>query len=235
MIASNENSKSFNQLNLCSQDYERVACNNGTITVAHFRRVLNFAGITLGPKEFQILVKRFMKHGYTVNYVAFLTNIQSINKWMDANGHSCDPSSIDNFPFGTIIADVDKLPRPEIGKVNVAGTFGSSKSCHPSVNQQKKCDEKFEVLMMRITKHISDNSIKARDFFEKFDKHNNGLITKSQFHRCLEAIGLSGLHRLYVAPHDLEKIFAAYIDAWEVDQYKWKKFCNDIDGEFTIK
>lgn len=229
-------SNCFITKNNFSQDYERVACNNGTITIAHFRRVLNFAGITLGPKEFQILVKRFMKHGYTVNYVAFLKNIQSIDDWVKVHGSpNCDPNSIKNFPGRIIIVDVNKLPRPEIGKIDMAKMFATNKACHPCVNQPTESDGGLETLMMRIKKHIYDNHIKTRDFFEKFDHHNSGLITKSQFHRCLEGLGLSGLHRLYVSPDDLEKIFAAYIDAFEIDQYKWKKFCDDIDEVFTIK
>lgn len=41
------------------QDYEEMSKNNGTITVCHFRRVLNFLGITVGVKEFRLLLKKF--------------------------------------------------------------------------------------------------------------------------------------------------------------------------------
>ena len=214
------------------QDYEQASKNNGTITIQHFRRILYFAGITLGAKEFQLLLKRFIKFGYTVNYVAFLQILREMNKW--CNEHN----SMENFPGYIIVADVEKLPRPEIGKIDMSETFGTAKPCHPFANQKKKPDIKLCELMMRIKKHILDNSIRTREFFERFDMHRTGFITKSQFHRGLDAMGLSGLHRLYVSPHDLENIYSTYCDNWDdlmPDRMKWIKFCDDIDEVFTIR
>jgi hypothetical protein len=136
------------------------------------------------------------------------------------------------------VAEVEKLPRPEIGRVGMAETFGTGKACHPCVSQMKKCDMTFKELMLRIKKHILDSGIRTREFFESFDIFKTGYITKSQFHRGLDAIGLSGLHRFYLAPHDLEKLFNAYKDNWDdliPDRMKWSKFCDDIDEVFTIK
>ena len=70
------------------QDYEAMSKNHGTITISHFRRVLNFLGLTLGVKEFRLLLKKFMRHNYTVNYCAFLEEIKSIVKWLDDNNES---------------------------------------------------------------------------------------------------------------------------------------------------
>lgn len=172
-------------------------------------------------------MKRFIKFGYTVNYVAFLQSIRDICEWCN------DEKSVEKI----IVADVEKLPRPEIGLVDMAETFGTGKTCHPSVNQKKR-DVTFNELILRIKKHIFDNRIKSSDFFKCFDPRRTGFITKSQFHRGLDAIGHSGYHRLYIAPHDLEKIFNAYKDNWDdlmPDRMKWSQFCDDIDEVFTIK
>jgi hypothetical protein len=145
---------------------------------------------------------------------------------------------MENFPGNIIEVEIEKLPRPEIGKLDVSETFETGKPCHPFASQYKKLDLKFHELMLRIKKHIHDNSIRTREFFEKFDVHRTGFITKSQFHRGLDAIGLSGLHRLYVSPQDLEKICSAYSDSWDdliPDRMKWKKFCDDLDEVFTIR
>jgi hypothetical protein len=177
-------------------------------------------------------MKRFIKYGYTVNYVAFLQAIRDVTDWCHEH------KTFEKFPGKIIVADIEKLPRPEVGKVDIAETFGTSRACHPCVGQNKKRDIKFIELMLRIKKHILDNAIRTREFFEKFDDFRTGFITKSQFHRGLDAIGLSGLHRLYVAPHDLEKIFNNYSDSWDdlmPDRIKWSKFCDEIDEVFTIK
>lgn len=208
------------------------------MTIAQFRRILNFVGLTLGAKEFQVVMNRFMKNGYSVNYVAFIQTIQCIWNWFDEHGFlDCEQTFVEFYPGKVIIADVDQLPRPDIGKdIDIARTFGTNKACHPCFDQKiKKHGTKFHILMMRVKKHLYDNSIRSREFFEKFDDFNSGFITKSQFHRGLDAIGLSGLHRLYVAPLDVEKICNAYKSKCDPDRIAWGEFCDDIDEVFTIK
>lgn len=58
--------------------------NCGTITLAHFARVLHFLKIHVSGDEFQLLLKRFIKDSYTVSYVAFLKEIERIVKDLDA-------------------------------------------------------------------------------------------------------------------------------------------------------
>lgn len=207
--------------------------NCGTVTASQFRKILYFAGITLGRKELHLVFKRFMKHNYTVNYFAFLQAIDDIMCWLKKSGYlDHNNNFIENYPGRVITAGVETLPRPEI---DIFETFGTSKPCHSSLNQKKPCDLKFCELMIRIKKHIYDNRIRSREFFEKFDQRNYGFITKSQFHRGLDAIGLSGLHRLYVAPHDLEKIFIEYQDPCDPSRVAYSNFCDALDETFTIK
>lgn len=206
------------------------------MTVNHFRCILNASDITLGAKEFQLVINRFKKYGYAVNYVAFLEAIQEILDWFDEKGFlDEDKSFFENFPGKVIVAEIDSLPRPEVGVVDIAQTFEREKPCHPCVNQQEKRKMELDELMLRIKKHILDNSVRTYEFFEKFDKFKRGFITKCQFHRGLDAIGLSGLHRFYVAPHDLQKIFVKYQDPCDPERVNWLKFCDDVDEVFTYK
>lgn len=206
------------------------------MTILHFRRILNFVGITLATKEFQLLVKRFSKHSYLMNYVAFLEVIREIIEWFDKNGFlDCDKKFKQNMPGRIIVADIDSLPRPEVGKVDVAAMFGTRRASHPCIEQNKKCNMKLEELMIRIKKHIHDNQIRTREFFEIFDDLRRGFITKSQFHRGLDAIGLSGLHRMFISKNDHEQILKAYSDPNDPNRLAWSKFCDDIDEVFTIK
>lgn len=214
------------------QDYEMISKNNGTITIAHFRNVLNFLGITLGDEEFRLLVKKFMKHKYTINYQAFVAAIKGIIKWFEKNGHAECSEKSDCYPGKIIICECQKLQRPEFNLV--AELREIDKPCH-SCQIQKRFDYDFEQLMLRIKKHIFDNRIRTREFFEKFDCLRRGFITKSQFLRGLESIGISGLHRLYITENEHEEILKNYEDPMDIDRVAWTKFCDDIDEVFTIK
>lgn len=213
------------------QDYEAMSKNNGTITISHFRRVLNFLGITLGVKEFRLLLKKFVKHNYLVNYYAFLNDIRNIVEWFKKNNHAL--CTIECFPGKIIECDFQHMPRPEFEIV--ANELDVVRGCHPCMNQNKKRDIKFEEVMLRIKKHILDNSVRSREFFEKFDILKRGFVTKNQFIRALESIGISGISRLYIAPHDMEKVMTNYEDSLDPERVNWWKFCDEIDQVFIIK
>ncbi len=124
------------------------------------------------------------------------------------------------------------MPRPEFE--SFSERMEVEKSSHPCMNQNHR-DVKFEELMLRIKKYILDNSVRSREFFEKFDKMRRGFVTKSQFVRALEGIGVSGLSRLYIASDDVKKVIDEYEDKTDPDRVNWGKFCDDIDEVFTIK
>lgn len=56
------------------------------MTLAHFGRILKFLDIVLGAEEFRLLVKRFAKDAYTVNYVAFVKAIDEVQRYLDEHG-----------------------------------------------------------------------------------------------------------------------------------------------------
>lgn len=68
------------------QDYELVAKNNGTVTIAHFARVLAYLDILVSADDFNLLVKKYLKDSYTLNYVAFVAAIDEAVQYMDRHG-----------------------------------------------------------------------------------------------------------------------------------------------------
>lgn len=54
--------------------------------MAHFGRILNHLGIVLACDEFKLVVKRFAKDGYTVNYVEFVRAVEEAQNYMDRHG-----------------------------------------------------------------------------------------------------------------------------------------------------
>lgn len=61
----------------------QISKNAGTVTFTHFGRILKFLGILLASEEFGLLVKRFAKDAYTINYVAFLKAIDEVQSYFD--------------------------------------------------------------------------------------------------------------------------------------------------------
>lgn len=68
----------------CDVIYFKVSKNCGTVTLAHFARVLHFLKIYVSAEEYQLLVKKFIKDSYTVNYVAFIEEIVAIVNALDS-------------------------------------------------------------------------------------------------------------------------------------------------------
>lgn len=58
----------------------QVAKNDGRITFAHFARILNYIGVLLSPEDFGLLVRRFIKDSYTLDYVDFLKAVEAVKK-----------------------------------------------------------------------------------------------------------------------------------------------------------
>lgn len=52
------------------------------VTVSHFSRVLHFMKIPLSESDFLLLLRRYMKDGYLVNYVAFIKHLDNIMDYL---------------------------------------------------------------------------------------------------------------------------------------------------------
>jgi Ca2+-binding EF-hand superfamily protein len=55
------------------------------VTFTHFTRVLNFLDIILASEEIYLLIKKFSKDNYCINYVAFIQAIQEVQDFFDKN------------------------------------------------------------------------------------------------------------------------------------------------------
>ncbi|KAK2582407.1 hypothetical protein KPH14_004725 [Odynerus spinipes] len=217
------------------QDYELIAKNAGTVTYAHFGRVLKFLGIVLGSEEFCLLVKRFAKDAYTVNYVAFVKAIDDAQEYMEKHGMlDLGGKLLDQFPGRVITAELPKLPRPEIGQVAPARVFGKQTVFHPVMEQRKEQMSLME-LIRRIQRHIFEHRIRIYEFFKDFDPLNDGKVTVSQFRRGLDALQVSSLGRLYVAETEIDALITLYKDPNDPDRVCWRTFEDDINQVFTVK
>nr|XP_031846381.1 uncharacterized protein LOC116432948 [Nomia melanderi] len=217
------------------QDYELIAKNAGTVTFAHFGRILKFLGIILACNEFSLLVKRFAKDAYTINYVAFLQAVDEVQSYLDNHGMlSLGGELLDQFPGRIITAELPKFPRPEIGKLIPSKVFGKQTVFHPVMEDPKSMMPLMEVVQ-RVQRHIFENRIRISEFYKRFDHLNVGKVTISQFKRGLDGLQISTLGRLYLAEPEINALVTLYKDPNDPDRVCWRTFADDIDQVFTIK
>ncbi|XP_050306314.1 uncharacterized protein LOC126743325 [Anthonomus grandis grandis] len=217
------------------QDYELVSKNNGTVTIAHFARILAYLNILLSADDFNLLVKKYLKDSYTLNYIAFIHAIDQVIQYLDRNGIldlSGDIMAI--FPGRVINAELPKLPRPEIGKIMAAKLFGKQTIFHPALEDPKKIEHILTTVSM-IQEHVLRNRLRVETFFKHFDLLNSGRITVDQFHRGLDALALSGKQRFFLSLPDVQAVINQYRDPCDPTRVCWKTFEDDIDHIFTVK
>lgn len=206
--------------------------NNGSMSINLFRKLLYFAGITLGDKEFDVLVKRFSKLSFNINYAAFLTEVKKFQKFLDENEDFSKKHNVDLMSRKILeVTEIRKYSRPEIGNFDVAEKFGITKCGHPCLNKKNTQNPSLCQLLMKIKKFVRDRRIIASQCFRGFDTFNVGLITKSQFHRGLESMGFSNIENSSssLTSEELKMLFKAYAENCE--RICWKKFCFDVNEE----
>ncbi|XP_063987045.1 uncharacterized protein LOC135167617 [Diachasmimorpha longicaudata] len=217
------------------QDYEILSKNTGTVTIAHFGRILHFLGIILANDEFSLLVKRFAKDGYTLNYLAFLKAIDDAQNYMNDHGFQhVSGELLDQFPGRIISAQLPKLPRPEVGQVLVSEAFGKHTVFHAGMKRSRERMGLIQVIR-RIQRHVLERRIRIHTFLEPFDQMNVGRISPLQFRSGLDSFQVSSLGHLYLTEHEIEELVKFYLDPSDPTRVMWKIFENDIDQIFTVK
>ncbi|VVC91092.1 unnamed protein product [Leptidea sinapis] len=123
------------------QDYE---LNDGRITFAHFARILNYIGVLVSPEDFNLLVRRFIKDSYTLDYVEFLKAVEAVKK---EGIQGLGPEYMN--PAAVIDTTLPKLVRPEEDAGRSTAPLGPSEVFHPMLAQPKPSRHLLE-LMLRV-------------------------------------------------------------------------------------
>lgn len=208
----------------------------GNVTFNHFYRVLTFLGLRVAHDELGLLLKCYMKDSQRINCDAFANDVEAKIYNQDVlrdPDYSKDLQK--NYPKGGLIdAKYPKVKRPEIDKVEFGDVMERFVIDHNAM-KGKRPSLTVEEVICRIKKHLLENPVRVEEFFEKFDTFRTGCITKGQFKRGLDAIGVSGLGRLILLPNEIEDVANCYLDADNSNVIWWKEFCNDISCIFTVK
>lgn len=165
-----------------------------------------------------------MKNSYTVNYIAFTRHIQAVISYLKGN-NLMEPGDtiVDTFPGHLVDLMMPKLPI--LNPIKLSDVFEISK--RPPFTP---CET-----FLRIQRHILENRVRVHEFLEPFDRLNCGLITKNQFLRALDNIGLSGLNRMVLTERETNIICERFRDQIDSDRIRWKDFEDEIDKVFTTK
>ncbi|XP_004533214.1 uncharacterized protein LOC101452318 [Ceratitis capitata] len=206
------------------QDYEIVSQNVGVVTVAHFSRVLHFLKIPLSDDDFLLLLKRYLKDSYTVNYVAFVKHIQNIMDYMKQNNLLDNAMQIiKDFPGRLVDLELSELPA--INGTKMALRIFPDLCNHPKENKDV-CD-----IIFCIQSYVHKRRVRVKEFLECFDNLHTGTITKNQFERGLDNIGV----RKYLSQRDMRLLITRYLDPIDSNRIIWRSFEDEIDRVFTLK
>ncbi|XP_022129181.2 uncharacterized protein LOC111003125 [Pieris rapae] len=207
------------------QDYELVAKNDGRITFAHFARILNYIGVLVSPEDFNLLVRKFIKDSYTLDYVEFIKAVEAVKK---EGIRGLGPEY--NNPAALIDTTLPKIVRPEIEAGLSTAPLGASDVFHPALQAPKPSRHLLD-LMLRVQEFVLQRRVRVSEFFRDYDPLNSGRISPQQFRRALDVMGfgaiLSDLDMLCITRH--------YIDPNQPDRVCWRTFEDDCDQVFTIK
>lgn len=89
--------------------------------------------------------------------------------------------------------------------------------------------------MLRIKRHTLDNQVRVAEFFQHFDPLRAGYVTRSQFVRGLDQMGVSGLQRLHLSDGELTGLAVKYQDEHDASRVNWKSFETDIEEVNTVR
>ncbi|CAG9816180.1 unnamed protein product [Phaedon cochleariae] len=217
------------------QDFQLVSKKSGNVTLSHFARILAHLNIPLSAEDFSLLVKKYVNDSYTLNYMAFIAEIDQVVNYLDRNGIlDLSGDIMILFPGRVPYAELPKLPRPEIGNKMAGQLFGKESTFNPALIDPKKIEHILTTVSM-IRDHVQRNRLEICRFFEDFDPFNCGKITVSQFHRGLDALVLSGKQRFFLSLPDVEAVINQYRDPCDPSRVCWRTFEDDMDQEFIRK
>ncbi|EDW24146.1 GL23541 [Drosophila persimilis] len=206
------------------QDYELIAQNVGVVTVSHFSRVLHFMKIPLSEPDFLLLLRRYMKDGYLVNYVAFLKHIDNIIAYLkDHRLLDNSQDIIKDFPGRLVDLELSQLPA--INGCKLVHPIFPDACNHPKKNRSQ-CD-----IIFCIQNYVYKNQVRTSEFLESFDALNIGSITKNQFERGLSTMGVGK----YLSQREMAVLVDRYLDPMDINRVRWRNFVDEIDTVFTIK
>ncbi|KAH9637082.1 hypothetical protein HF086_013898 [Spodoptera exigua] len=198
------------------QDYELVG---SLITFAHFARILNYIGVIVTADDFNLLVRKFIKDSYTIDYVEFLRAVDDVKK---QGVQGLGPEYLN--PSAVIDTTLPKLVRPEVEAGLSTAPLGFQETFHPALAQPRPPRQLID-LMLRVQEFVLQRRIRVSEFLRDYDPLNSGRIAPQQFRRALDAMGLGSI----LSQQEALCIMRHYLDPNDNQHVCWRTFEDDCD------
>lgn len=199
------------------KDFDRGAGYTRTVTRGQFTRILNFSGVKLSPTDLDIIYRKY-RDPITgdVLYPAFSVAVE------EDFGQYYVRDERDAQWYGMTVQDFksqNKKPANQEEKDRFVVKSMSVKKQHNNTVEES-------IELMR--EYVYKNRIRGITFFRDFDPLRTGLVTKSIFRRCLDAMGIKS-----ITPDEATKLIDHYQDKGKPDCVMFEKFLEDVETLFT--
>lgn len=178
------------------RDYDKLR--KGKVTGNQFTTVLCMLNFTLTDGEFDYLIEKYKTDDGMVNYSAFVENIDS----------------------AFTIKGIDKNPSVRVAAIDASTTLQKSKRL---LEFDEEDQNEMQDIMEAYRGVISTRRLNLKPMFQDFDKTNSGHITKTQFVRVLNQLGID------LDPGVLSNLLKKYMDRGNADEVNYFEFINDVD------
>jgi Ca2+-binding EF-hand superfamily protein len=178
------------------RDYDKLR--KGKVTGNQFTTVLCMLNFTLTDNEYDFLIDKYKTADGMVNYSAFVEYIDS----------------------AFTIKGIDKNPSAKVTSLDADTTLRQSKRLLEYDNSEQ--GEMLEI-MEAYRSVISTRRLNLKPMFQDFDRTNSGHITKTQFVRVLNQLGID------LDQGVLSNLLKKYMDRGNADEVNYFEFINDVD------
>lgn len=210
------------------KEYDQIARNPGCVSLNHLARIFKTMSINLSEDDFNLLVKRYVRHNFMFNYIPFLDELNTAIKCLASSG------AVRMDIRYVLNAEPEKVKRPDIQypKCDQRGKEWGLPVSFTLLSAYKSTEEGPHLTMKRIKKHIFTNGIDLRSIFQDLDRYRTGVVSNYNFRRGLTNSGINvGVNsKLTIKEEDINQLMQIYSKPYEKGQVMWKLFVNDVDS-----
>ena len=178
------------------RDYDKLR--KGKVTPNQFTTVLSILNFKLTDEEYDYLIAKYKTDDDMFNYFDFVENIDC----------------------AFTIKGIDKKPSLKVTSIATGEVLKKSQ-------KRLEYDEDEQQQMLEIAEAyrnvIKTRRLNLKPMFQNFDKTNSGHITKTQFVRVLNQLGL------HISDEVLSLLLKKYMDKGNADEVNYFDFINDVD------
>lgn len=171
----------------------------GVVGVGQFQTCLNVLNLRLNEAELQAVMDKYKVTNEEVRYVEFCRFIEST------------PQPLDKLP--------DMPPEP------ATSTLPARRKYLSFTNQEQAA---FQQAMLEYQTVIRCRGTHPRPRFQDFDKSRTGHVSRTQFARVLNQLGILPPEAM------LDLLLKRYLDKGNMEQVNYMDFCKDVDTPADI-